>query len=278
MIMKSDSQRAGDQHVPASGPGAAPAGTAGPVSPDLLLALRDRPSALLSPQALVALPPAAGSERAGRQQRCGPAAAQALAGDRREFGEWRPVFLAAHGDRVYGEFAELDPADGSPRTSASAMAVIAPGPSISRLTLFRHAHVPEQSPARDGPARPDRDRTRIALHYLRELEAGHAAAAAACFAEHAIYSIPPRDENSGRITVQGRTAIKAVFDARGTNPARHRTDRLAICAHGCHAMLDGRVTGLPGGTTSTFMSSVTLDETGLIARYAARICIPGVPW
>lgn len=54
--------------------------------------------------------------------------------------------------------------------------------------------------------------------------------------------------------------------------------RARICGHGCHAMLDGCVTGLPGGVTSTFMSSVTLDEAGLIARYAARICVPGVPW
>ena len=249
-----------------------------PGTPELLLALRDRPSALLGPEALVALPPTAGGERAGRQQSSGPEAARALAGDRREFGEWRPVFLAAHGNRVYGEFLELNPADGSPRTSASAMAVISPGPSVFRLTLFRHAHVADQPPARGGRPRLGRDRPHIALRYLQELEAGRAASAAACFADDAIYSIPPRDESSDRITVQGRTAIKAVFDARGTNSARHRTDRLAICGHGCHAMLDGCVTGLPGGVTSTFMSSVTLDKAGLIARYAARICVPGVPW
>jgi hypothetical protein len=276
--MKSGTPRTGEQHVPTSDSCAAPAGAAGPVSPELLVALRDRPSTLLSPEALVALPPTAGSERAGRQQSSGSQAAQALVGDRREFGAWRPVFLAAHGDRVYGEFLELNPADGSPRTSASAMAVISPGPSVSRLTVFRHAHVPDQPPARDGRPRLDGDRARIALRYLQELEAGRAASAAACFAEDAIYSIPPRDESSDRITVQGRTAIKAVFDARGTNSARHRTDRLASCGHGCHAMLDGCVTGLPGGLTSTFMSSVTLDQAGLIARYAARICVPGVPW
>ncbi len=124
--MKSGTRRTGGQHVRTSDSCAAPAGAAGLVSPELLLALRDRPSGLLSPEALVALPPTAGSERADRQQSSGSEAAQALAGDRREFGEWRPVFLAAHGDRVYGEFLELNPADGSPRTSASAMAVISP--------------------------------------------------------------------------------------------------------------------------------------------------------
>ena len=158
------------------------------------------------------------------------------------------------------------------------MAVIAPNPSIFRLTVFRHAYVPDQPPARVGNRRPGRDRARIALHYLQELEAGRAASAAACFAENAIYSVPPRCESSDRITVQGRAAIEAVFDARGTNSARHRTDVLAICEHGCHAMLDGSVTGLPGGVTSTFMSSVTLDNAGLIARYVARICVPGVAW
>ncbi len=222
--------------------------------------------------------PAPGSERAGLRQSSGSEAVQALAGDRRQFGEWRSVFLAAHRDRVYGEFLELHAADGSPSTSVSAMAVIAPDSSVLRLTVFRHAYVPDHSPARAGDHRLGQDGARIALRYLQELEAGRAASAAECFAEDAIYSIPPRDETSDRITVRGRAAIKAVFDARGTNSARHRTDRLAVCGNGCHAMLDGSVTGLPNGATSTFMSSVTLDSTGLITRYAARICVPGVSW
>ena len=183
IIMKSGTRRTGGQHVRTSDSCAASAGAAGPVSPELLLALRDRPSALLGPEALVALPPTAGGERAGRRRSSGPEAARALAGDRREFGEWRPVFLAAHGNRVYGEFLELNPADGSPRTSASAMAVVSPGPSVFRLTLFRHAHVPDQPPARGGRPRLGRDRPRIALRYLQELEAGRAASAAACFAD-----------------------------------------------------------------------------------------------
>ena len=189
MIMKSGNRRTGEQHVQTSDSCAASAGAAGPVSPELLLALRDRPSALLSPEALVALPPTAGSERAGRRQSSGPEAAQALVGDRREFGEWRPVFLAAHSDRVYGEFLELNPADGSPRTSASAMAVVSPGRAFSP-SLFRHAHVPDQPPARDGRPRLGGDRPRIALRYLQELEAGRAASAAACFADDAVQQHP----------------------------------------------------------------------------------------
>jgi hypothetical protein len=277
MIMKSRDGRLGKQQVQPGNSPAAPADTADVRSRELLLALRDRPSAL-GPGAMVALPPTAGSERAGRRQVSGPEAAQALTGDRREFGSWQPVFLAAHSDRIYGEFLEVNPAGGSPQTSASVMAVMAPGPSVFRLTVFRHAYVPDQPPARAGNRRASQDGAWIALHYLQELEAGRAAPAAACFAEGAIYSVPPRDESSDRITVQGRAAIEAVFNARGTNSARHRTDRLASCAHGCHAMLDGAVTGLPGGVTSTFMSSVTLDDAGLIARYVARICVPGVSW
>ena len=74
----------------------------------------------------------------------------------------------------------------------------------------------------------------------------------------------------------GRSAITSVFEARGTNAARHHIDQVARNAAGTDFVISGRVTGLPAGQSATFASCVQIAA-GLISRYVAAICVPEVP-
>jgi hypothetical protein len=73
----------------------------------------------------------------------------------------------------------------------------------------------------------------------------------------------------------GRSAITSVFEARGTNSARHYLEHVVGNAAGTDFVISGRVTGLPAGQSATFASSAQIAA-GLISRYVAALCVPEV--
>jgi ketosteroid isomerase-like protein len=239
----------------------------------------DRPEAL-SPMVVTALPDPARPEAGQRVIAAGrEAAAAALARDALGRGRREPVFCCAQRDRAAIEFAEASP-DGTRRSSIVTMQLAAG--SITRIVAFRHTYVPRLAgpgtagtPA--GAAGTPADAAQLLVRrYLDELEAGRAAEAAGCFAEDAIYSFPPRTADGDRGVVTGRSAITSVFEARGTNAARHHIEQVTGNAAGTDFVISGRVTGLPAGQSATFASCVQVAA-GLISRYVAVMCVPEVP-
>jgi ketosteroid isomerase-like protein len=235
--------------------------------------LRGEGPEALSPMVLTALPDPALPETgkrviaAGRQP-----AASALARDALGRGRREPVFWCAQRDRAAIEFAETSP-DASRRSSIVTMQLA--GGSITRIVAFRHAYVPRR--AGPGAAGTPADAAQaLVRRYLDDLEAGRAAEAAACFAEDAIYSFPPRTADGDRGVVTGRSAITSVFEARGTNAARHHIEQVTGNVAGTDFVISGRVTGLPAGQSATFASCVQVAA-GLISRYVAVMCVPEVP-
>ncbi len=232
----------------------------------------DGPDAL-SPMVVTALPDPALPETGRRVIAAGrQAAASALARDALGRGRREPVFCCAQRDRAAIEFAETSP-DGTRRSSIVTMQLAAG--SITRIVAFRHTYVPRLTgPAAAGT--PADAAQLLVRRYLDDLEAGRATEAAACFADDAIYSFPPRTADEDRGIVTGRSAITSVFEARGTNAARHHIEQVTGDAAGTDFVISGRVTGLPAGQSATFASSVQVAA-GLISRYVAAMCVPEVP-
>jgi hypothetical protein len=114
--------------------------------------------------------------------------------------------------------------------------------------------------------------------YLDRLEAGDMAGAAACFTTSARYSHPPYGEEapgSPRHEVEGRAAIRALFERRGVRPTRHE-----ICAatrDGVVVHIAGVVRDDAGAVIASFVSQALLEEaTGLVAEYVAYSSRPAV--
>ena len=232
----------------------------------------DGPDAL-SPMVVTALPDPALPETGRRVIASGLAAAAALARDALGHGRREPVFCCVQRDRAAIEFAETSP-DGTRRSSIVTMQLAAG--SITRIVAFRHAYVPRLAgPGAAAGMLADAAQA-LVRRYLDDLEAGRAAEAAACFADDAIYSFPPRTADGDRGVVTGRSAITSVFGARGTNAARHHIEQVTGDAAGTDFVVSGRVTGLPAGQSATFASSVQVAA-GLISRYVAVMCVPEVP-
>lgn len=233
----------------------------------------DGPDAL-SPMVVTALPDPALPETGKRVIAAGrQAVASALARDALGRGRREPVFCCARRDRAAIEFAETSP-DGSRRSSIVTMQLAAG--SITRIVAFRHAYVPRLAGPAAAAGTPADAAQLLVRRYLDDLEAGRATEAAACFAEDAIYSFPPRTADGDRGIVTGRSAIASVFEARGTNAARHHIQQVTGNAAGTDFVISGRVTGLPAGQSATFASCVQVAA-GLISRYVAAMCVPEVP-
>jgi hypothetical protein len=127
----------------------------------------------------------------------------------------------------------------------------------------------ESGPVVDARALVDR--------YFHALDAGDFERAADCFSDDVVYSHPPYrhtgiDSAEGRITVRGRAALLAGFNARGRRSFEHRV--LTCELRGSYGLFDGVVEGLPNGNVGGFLSTMTLDEDGRIRRYLSFYCEP----
>ncbi len=98
--------------------------------------------------------------------------------------------------------------------------------------------------------------------------------AASCFAEDAVYAVPPRGgaEIDPRSVAVGRAALPAFLAGRGPRSYRHR---ILICAtEGPSCLAEGVLDLESGSVLRTFALSLQLDGEGLISRYVAFSCEP----
>jgi SnoaL-like domain len=235
-------------------------------------ALRGERPEMLSSDVIVALPDPGLPESGARLVTSGrQAAASALALDARQYQTRVPVLRCEEGNAVFLEFVE-NRRGGIPQSAAVAVATRAR--SVASVVGFRHDFVMVGQARRPGAEVSVAAAESVVRRYLDHLEAGRAAAAVDCFEEDGIYSFPPRTAAGDRGTVQGREAIRSVFEARGVNDARHHIATVAGTAAMADFAVWGRVTGLPAGTSATFLSCVAIGDHGLIQRYVAQMCIP----
>jgi ketosteroid isomerase-like protein len=113
--------------------------------------------------------------------------------------------------------------------------------------------------------------------YFHALDVGDFAGAADCFSDDVLYSHPPYRhtgiDGHERVEFRGRPALLAAFERRGRTAFDHHVSVYA--QHGAHGLIEGRVDGLPDGTFGSFVSSLSLDDTGRIRRYLSFYCEPG---
>ncbi len=118
------------------------------------------------------------------------------------------------------------------------------------------------------------DARELVDRYFEHLDRGEFEAAVACFSRDALYSHPPYQPGGPRAEFRGHAELLAGFQRRGVKPDRsHRID--VSVQDGADYMLEGCTTDRAG--SRTFMSSVSLDSSGLIQRYLAVACASMVP-
>jgi hypothetical protein len=236
--------------------------------------LRGIAPAALSETVLVALPDPDLAESGARIISRGREAAEAaLRRDAERYSSRVPVLRCESGEEIAVEFVE-ETAGG---VAASSVVVLRlNGQEIVRVLAFRHDHVPMRVVRQPSVRTTSDGAASVVRRYLDHLEAGRSAEAAACFAGDAIYSFPPRAGSGERGTIAGRSAIEEAFVARGVNAARHVIQGITSSDQWGGFIVAGRVTGLPGGTSASFVSCASIGD-GLIQRYVAQMCIPEVP-
>lgn len=153
---------------------------------------------------------------------------------------------------------------------------------IARYLAFATSSVISPGPADLAPAVPDDGSFGSAAdvldRYFHALDRGEFEEAAGCFSADALYSHPPYRhtglDGNHRVEFVGRDELLDAFRARGAQSFDHRL--VSSIQRGPHCILEGLVENLPDGGTGSFISSLTLDEDGLIRRYASFYCEPGV--
>ena len=113
--------------------------------------------------------------------------------------------------------------------------------------------------------------------YYAALDAGDDAAAAATFAEDAVYIRPALDPAGGAPLVEifrGRDGISGLFARRSARKELgenlHRHELRSVVVDGPDCFIEG--VGVTGdGPYAVFLAHATLDEDGLIARYNAML-------
>lgn len=150
------------------------------------------------------------------------------------------------------------------------------GGRIARYLAYWCPGAREPLPTATVADAPDVDT--VLARYFGELDTGDFAAAAECFSADVLYSHPPykHTDNDGdqRVEFRGRAELTAAFQARGRQSFAH--DILVCIQRGRHGMLEGAVRDLPGGGDGSFISTVSLDDDGRIARYLSFYCEPAV--
>ena len=127
---------------------------------------------------------------------------------------------------------------------------------VERVLSFRTSPVERRHAAGRGDARAVLDA------YLERLEHADFEGAVECFSPDVLYSHPPYARGGARVEHRGREALLAGFVARGPRSWRHRILTCLQAAGDC--LVEGDVEG-----AGVWLSSFSLDERGLIARYCA---------
>jgi SnoaL-like domain len=110
----------------------------------------------------------------------------------------------------------------------------------------------------------------VVTSYYDALERDDRDAAAECFEPDAYYSHPPLSPGVERVVVEGRTAIRQFFDARGSRRNAHAL--IGVENHEDLFFVVGTVaTSHEAAPHSGFLSLLRLAPSGLIDTYAAYL-------
>ena len=149
------------------------------------------------------------------------------------------------------------------------------GDLLTRQLVYR-CRLVEPPPVGRPPANGDQPDARTVVdRYFHRLDEGDFPGAVACFSGDVLYSHPPYARGAGRAEFRGADELLAGFERRGAKPSR---DHVVLISpqNGSNCLIEGYTVDRPQG--SSFMSSFSLDEDGLIKRYLAVACQPIVPF
>jgi ketosteroid isomerase-like protein len=232
-----------------------------------------------SDDATYALPPAAGIETDPRVVTTGRADIAAHLGRRgaRSFAH-RAVLCIVEDRDVAVEGLIVDSASGDALRSFAASLQLAGDGSIARYLAYASPVVhPQPAIANPSGATPGSAIDKI-HEYFGALDESRFEDAAACFSLDTLYSHPPyKDPNvggHGRAEFASRDELTAAFHRRGSQPIDHEI--VFHSQRGPHLLLEGVVHDDAGGLLGSFVSEATLDDDGLIRRYASWYTQPGI--
>ncbi len=183
---------------------------------------------------------------------------------------------ARDGDRWLLEGVGVEPSSGEAFATFAASVQLDDHGRISRYLSFMTAPAVEPPPGRNGVT--TEAAAEVLRRYFDALDTGAFEEAADQFSIDVVYSHPPYRhtgiDGNERVVFRGRDQLLAAFEARGKQNFDHRV--LAIAQRGRHCLLEGVVEGLPDDRNGSFISSLTLDDDGLIERYVSFYCEPAV--
>ena len=173
----------------------------------------------------------------------------------------------------------VDADSGDAQSSFVASLQLAGDGTIARYLAYASPVVhPQPAVANPSTATPGSAIDKI-HEYFHALDESRFEDAAACFSADTLYSHPPyKDPNvggHGRAEFAGRDELIAAFHRRGTQQIDHRI--VFHSQRGPHLLLEGVVNDDAGALLGSFVSEATLDDAGLIRRYASWYTQPGIP-
>jgi ketosteroid isomerase-like protein len=237
-------------------------------------------SACFSADATYALPPTGGVETDPRLVVEGRADIAAQL-DRRGAKPYahRVVLCTVEGGNAAVEGLIVDADAGAARASFVASLQLADDGTIARYLAYTSPVVDPQ-PAVANPSTTAPGSAIDKIHeYFHALDESRFEEAAGCFSVDTLYSHPPyKDPNvggHGRAEFDGRDELIAAFHRRGTQQIDHRI--VFHSQRGPHLLLEGVVDDDAGALLGSFVSAATLDDAGLIRRYASWYTQPGIP-
>jgi SnoaL-like domain len=190
------------------------------------------------------------------------------------------VLCAVEGRDAIVEGVTRDRESGAPQSSFAASLQLDDDGAIARYLAFRSPDViaPLPADANSSPAAPGSAIDKI-HEYFDALDEHRLEDAAECFSVDTLYSHPPYQDPTvgghGRAAFAGRAELIAAFHRRGPQPIDHRI--VFHAQRGPHLVLEGVVDDANGALRGSFVSEATLDNAGLIVRYASWYTQPGVP-
>jgi hypothetical protein len=188
----------------------------------------------------------------------------------------RVIVCAVDGtDCLIEGITELE--SGEPGSSFAGAAQLDREGRVKRYVAFTCEPVTDPAPA-TGDAWPG-DARAVVDRYFEALRVGDFEAAAACFSEDVVYCHPPYThgglKGSGRIWFQGRAELLAAFRQRGRTTYGHRLP--VLIQRGPNCLFEVVTPGAGGEDLGGGVSSLSLDDEGLIRRYVAFFSVQSVP-
>jgi ketosteroid isomerase-like protein len=190
------------------------------------------------------------------------------------------LLCAVEADGTLVEGITRERASGDARSSFAASVQFDGSGLVARYLAFATAEVitPLPADANPSPATPGSAIDKI-HEYFHALDEHRFDDAAACFSTETVYSHPPYKDptvgGAGRAAFVGRDELLAAFLRRGRLPIDHRI--VLHAQRGPHLLFEGVVNDDTGSLLGSFVSEATLDDGGLIRRYASWYTQPGVP-